>query len=120
MSKQDRMDPIERWVLVFLAVAAVLFFLSSCQAGPVSGAALGAIAALDQLLARGVISIEEYQALRGSLGGFSGSEVAGTLTGVAIATGVGIIKARNSAVAKVMKLRGPTEAERRQNQRGAP
>mgnify|MGYP006920574707 CR=1 FL=1 len=118
MSKQDRIDPIERWVLVFLAVAAVLFFLSSCQAGPISGAAIGAIAALDQMMARGAISPEEYQALRGSLGGFSMPEVVGTLAGVAGATGLGILKARNSAVARVMKLRGPTEAERRQNQRG--
>lgn len=89
-----------------------LLLIAACHVGPVSGAALGAVAALDQLLAAGTISPEQYQALRAGLGGFSMPEILGTVGGTAAVAVAGFFKAKNAAVAEVMRKRGPTAAER--------
>lgn len=99
--------------MVRLFLFAFVLLLAACQAGPISGAAVGALAALDQMLAAGTITPEQYSALRGSLGGFSMAELLGTAGGTLLAGGVAAVKARNSAVRKVMDLRGPTESQRR-------
>lgn len=97
--------------MIFLLLIPFLF-LFACHVGPVSGAALGAVAALDQLLAAGTISPEQYQALRAGFGGFSLPEVLGTAGGAAVVGVAGYFKAKNAAVAEVMAKRGPTAAER--------
>lgn len=98
--------------MILLLILVPFLFFAACHVGPVSGAALGAVAALDQLLAAGTISPEQYQALRAGLGGFSLPEILGTAGGTAAVAVAGYFKAKNAAVAEVMKKRGPTAAER--------
>ncbi len=105
---------------VFVAVAC----LAACatSAGPIAAGALTALAALDQMLAQGTITQEQYTALRALT-----MQASGGLTAENVGTGLALIglaiqhfrtkkvvaAAKEDAVAKVMELRGPTEQQRR-------
>lgn len=121
-----------------LVLFVVAFLACACatHAGPILGGASAALLALDQMLAAGTITPEQYVALhngfdssmkaidgvRGAVDAvksaqWSTGEIAGTglsVLGAALAAAMRAkAVAEKGAVEKVMQLRGPTEAQRK-------
>lgn len=100
-------------VIIMVLIVAVVCALSSCAApAQTAVGSLTAIAALTQMLNDGVITIEQFTALKAALSASNG-EWWTALAGGGLAAGMAYFQAKRSAVKTVMKMRGPTEQERR-------
>ncbi len=107
----------------FLFVAVACLAACATSAGPIAAGALTALAALDQMLAQGTITQEQYAPLRALAmqagSGFSpetvgtGGAILAAMVAQHFRTKKVVAAAKEDAVAKVMELRGPTEQQRR-------
>lgn len=104
-----------RKIILLVVVAA----LAACvaQPGPIAAGATAFVVALDQLLASGTITGEQYAALRAGFeeagrGSWSAESVGTTVGTSALAAWLAYLRAKQGAVAQVRRERGPTEDER--------
>lgn len=103
-----------------IVIIAVLLLCAACamQPGPIAATASAFIVALDQMLASGAITADQYAALRAGFeqagrGSWSAENIGTTVGTSALAAWLAYLRAKQGAVNKVMELRGPTEDERR-------
>lgn len=105
-------------VVVLVLIVAVMCALSSCTAPAQTAAgSLTALAALTQMLHDGAVTIEQFTALKAALEASDGNWMR-ALFGGGLAALMAYYQAKRNAVKDVMKMRGPTEQERR-SARGA-
>lgn len=110
---KDRCKSDAMAITLLILLFAVVVALCSCSsAAPVAAGSLTALAALTQMLNDGVVTIEQFTALKAALSASDGNWWT-ALAGGGLAAGMAYFQAKRSAVKTVMKLRGPTEQERR-------
>lgn len=109
-----------------LVTIAVLLLCAACamHPGPIAATASAFIVALDQMLASGAITADQYAALRAGFeqagrGSWSAENIGTTVGTSALAAWLAYLRAKQGAVQEVMEKRGPTEEERRAQRGGA-